>query len=244
MNRRAELLNGLVEGLDALAPFREPPEVIAPQFAAWLCHVGTAFRAAGMDSDLSLWNDALTQVRFAEYESSMDAQMKATKSILLAMLHRYEVGQPADPLFDMEIVTEAKSCVRRVAAQAIGCYENGWYDACMVMVRRLLETLVIECYESRGIAGRIMNKNGDYLFLGDLLDQFLSEPSWRVSRNGKTYFPRLKEIKAAGDIAAHSRCYLTSRQDVESIKKLLSFCIQELIYIAGDKASQQSHSTA
>ena len=53
-------------------------------------------------------------------------------------------------LFSMDIVKGARGYVKEMAKQANGCYRNGWYDACAVMVRRLLEILIIDSFEDKG----------------------------------------------------------------------------------------------
>jgi hypothetical protein len=62
-----------------------------------------------------------------------------------------------------------------VANHINGAYENGWYDACAVMLRRLVETLIIETFEHHNIAHKIQNASGDFLFLRDLIDKTLAE---------------------------------------------------------------------
>lgn len=235
MNRRTEMFAQLIQGIEILEGFHEPPEDIAPQFIAWLCQVASALESAGMDAECRLWKDATERVRFAADESAMVTQMKSMKAILLGVLDRLEGGQPVDPIFDLEIVAESKSYVQRIATQAIGCYERGWYDASMVMVRRLLETLIIECYESYGIGDRAKNSQGDYFFLGEMICRFLSESCWHLSRNTKASLPKLKDIKNAADMAAHNRRFVTNRRDIDNIKKDLRVCIQELVYISGSK---------
>jgi len=57
--------------------------------------------------------------------------------------------------------------------QINGCFENGWHDASAVMIRRLLETLIIEVFEYYKIASRIQNSAGRLLLF--------ARPHWRLS---------------------------------------------------------------
>ncbi len=41
----------------------------------------------------------------------------------------------------MSVVRGTRGYIEKVANQINGCYEKGWYDACAVMIRRLVETL-------------------------------------------------------------------------------------------------------
>src|SRR5438034_2670528 len=66
------------------------------------------------------------------------------------------------------LVRGTRGYIERVANQANGAYENGWYDACAVMIRRLLETLIIEAFEHGNIAGKIKNPAGEFFHMKDL----------------------------------------------------------------------------
>lgn len=132
----------------------------------------------------------------------------------------------------MSIVRKTRGYIETVANQANGCYQNGWYDACAVMVRRLIETLLIESFESHSIAHKIKNTQGDFLYLRDLISRCVSEPSWNLTRNCKRALPRLKDV---GDKSAHSRRYVAQRGDLEPLLGDIRLAVQELIYLAGIK---------
>ena len=101
------------------------------------------------------------------------------------------------------------------------------------MMRRLIETLIIECFEKHLIAHKIKNSStGDFLFLRDLIDKLLQEPAWNIGKNARQALPKLKKI---GDQSAHSRRYNAHREDVEKIADDFRTVCQELIYLAGLK---------
>ena len=118
----------------------------------------------------------------------------------------------------------------KVANQANGAYSQGWYDACAVMLRRLLETLIIEAFEKHGIASNIKNSQGDFLYLRDLIDRTISESSWNLSRNSKISMPKLKDI---GDKSAHSRRFNAVREDIDRVIPDLRVVAEELLNLAG-----------
>ena len=107
--------------------------------------------------------------------------------------------------------------------------ENGWYDASAVMIRRLIETLIIEVFEKHGIASKIQNSSGDFLFLKDLISTLLSEKAWNLSRNARAALPRLKDV---GDMSAHSRRFIAQRQDIDKLISDLRVIVQELVTLA------------
>lgn len=135
-------------------------------------------------------------------------------------------------VINMSLVKGTRGYVERIANQINGAYENGWYDAAAVMLRRLIETLIIEAFEKHGIADRIQNSAGDFFFLRDLINATLSEASWNLGRNTKLALPKLKDI---GDKSAHSRRYLAHRTDLEQLLSDVRTVVQELLFLSGLK---------
>jgi hypothetical protein len=119
----------------------------------------------------------------------------------------------------------------QVVTQANGCYEHQWYDACSVMIRRLVETLIIEVYEAKGDADEI-KKDGDFLLLNGLIDHILKKTAWGLQRETKTTLPLLKSL---GDRSAHSRRYLAKKQDIDKVTHGLRVVAEDLILLAGLK---------
>jgi len=127
------------------------------------------------------------------------------------------------------LVKNTRGYIERVVYQINGSYEKGWFDACAVMMRRLLETLIIEVFEEFKIANKIKNSNGDFLYLADLISATLSEPSWNLGRNTKSALPKLKNI---GDQSAHSRRFNANREDIDKILPDFRTSSQELLYLS------------
>lgn len=128
------------------------------------------------------------------------------------------------------LVTKTRGYIERVVDQINGCYEKGWFDGCAVMMRRLLETLIIECFEADKIAHKIKDKRtGDFLHLADLISKLLEETDWNFGRNSKKALPNLKLV---GDQSAHSRRYNAHREDVDKLIPDFRCVCQELLYIS------------
>lgn len=145
-----------------------------------------------------------------------------------------EAGQTAstEMVVPLSVVRSTRGYIESVANQANGAFEKGWFDACLVMVRRLLETLIIEVFEHHKLAGKIKTKDGDFLHLADLVSRVLSEESWNLSRNAKRALPRLKDI---GDKSAHSRRFNAHLKDVEKLLDDIRLVVQEFVYLANLK---------
>ena len=130
------------------------------------------------------------------------------------------------------LVRDTRGYIEKVVNQINGTYENGWFDACLVMIRRLIETLIIEVFESYGLETKIKDQNGEYFFLKELISKGLNENTWNLSRNTKRSLPKLKDV---GDKSAHSRRFNAIKNDVDVLIPDIRVTVQELIYLAGLK---------
>ncbi len=136
---------------------------------------------------------------------------------------------PDDSVVMFSLVRNTRGYIERVVHQINGAYANGWYDACAVMIRRLVETLIIESFEKHGLSDKIKGTTGDFLFLRDLITVTLAETTWNLSRNTKQALPRLKDV---GDLSAHSRRYIAQRKDIDKLVQDLRVVVQELVTVA------------
>ena len=128
------------------------------------------------------------------------------------------------------LVHNTRGYLERVVHQINGCYEKGWFDSCAVMMRRLMETLVIECFEAKGVAHKIKDsRTGDFFYLSDLVSHTLGESTWNLGRNTKRALPNLKTV---GDQSAHSRRYNAHREDIDKLIPDFRTACQEFIYLA------------
>ncbi|MCB0541333.1 MAG: hypothetical protein KDE33_27745 [Bacteroidetes bacterium] len=151
-----------------------------------------------------------------------------------------KLGQPPDEgysaqtqqILSFSVVKGTRGYIEKIVNQINGCYERGWFDGCAVMIRRLVETLIIECFEFYNLEDQIKNDNGDFLFLKDLVDRALNEKTWNLGRNTKKALPKLKDI---GDKSAHSRRYIAHRRDIDKIIDDLRTVTQEFVYLANLK---------
>jgi hypothetical protein len=123
--------------------------------------------------------------------------------------------------------------LEKVVYQINCCYENTCYDACSVMIRRLIEILIIEVYEHHSLEQKIKDNAGEFFLLEELTNRFLAEPSWNLSRNTKQGIKMMKHI---GDLSAHSRRYNANRHDLDKIIGDIRIIAEELLYLAGMRA--------
>jgi hypothetical protein len=135
----------------------------------------------------------------------------------------------AEPIIHIAMVRNTRSYIEKVSHQINGTYSKGWYDACAVMLRRLVETLIIESFEAHSIGAKIKDCSGNYVFLRDLVDFSLAESTWTLGRNVRSALPKLKDV---GDKSAHIRRYNAHREDIDKIAAELRDVIQELLVVA------------
>lgn len=133
---------------------------------------------------------------------------------------------PTEELLTLEIFNGTRGYLTNNAKEAALCYDFGQYNACLIMLRKLIETLIIELFEKKGIENKIKDTNQDYFQLSYLIDGFLTEASWSVSRNTKKSIP---DIKKYADLAAHNRRFSAKKTDVDKIRADLRIVIQELL---------------
>jgi hypothetical protein len=111
-----------------------------------------------------------------------------------------------------------------------GCFTNGWYDACAVMMRRLIEIVIIEAFEHKKLGGKIKDAQGNYLHLSDLISRVTSEQAFPLSRNSKQMLPQLRDV---GHLSAHSRYYLARKPDIEKARPGCRVVVEEFLHLAG-----------
>jgi len=134
-------------------------------------------------------------------------------------------------LFPLSLMAKTRrGYLMTVCRQMNGCFSSGWYDAAAVMMRRLLETSIIEAFEAHHIDSKIKNAQGEFFQLSELVGVTLSETTWNLSRNTKKALPNLKDV---GHISAHSRRYTAQKGDIIRISQDCRIAIEELLHLAG-----------
>lgn len=118
-----------------------------------------------------------------------------------------------------------------VGRQINGCYAQGRFDACAVMIRRLVDIAIIEAFEVQSrLAEKIKDVDGNYLMLSDLVDKTMAEPAWALPRNTKRHLPQLKSI---GHMSAHGRYFHARREDMDRLQDGCRVIVVEFLHHAG-----------
>ena len=144
------------------------------------------------------------------------------------------IGTPMLPsnvhsdFFPIELFDNTRGYLKIIANQALASYNKGIYDGCSVLTRKLIEILIIECFERHGIERLIKTSGGNFFYLSDLITEFLKEPDWNIGRNAKNSLPKIKNI---GDKSAHNRRYIARQNDLKEIKDNVRTVIEELVHL-------------
>jgi hypothetical protein len=135
---------------------------------------------------------------------------------------------PTSYIIPKEDVDKTRKYLEKIVHQINSSYELGFYDCCAAMMRRLMESLIIEVYISEKRKDEIQNA-GSFFMLDALIHYICSDSAITLSRNSpKT----MKAIKQIGDTAAHDRVYITNKQDIDDITSSYRKLIHELLVIS------------
>jgi hypothetical protein len=135
----------------------------------------------------------------------------------------------SNSVLDFELVKGTRGYIEKVAQQVNRTYDGECFDACAVMFRRLIETLIIEAFEAYQIADNAKQPDGTFKQLSGLIETALDEKAWNL---GRTARQELRRLKADGDRSAHDRRYLAQRSDIDNLKRDLRGVVQELVSLA------------
>ena len=133
-------------------------------------------------------------------------------------------------LFPLSLIAKTRrGYLITVCRQMNGCFSSGWYDAAAVMMRRLLETSIIEAFEAHQLDSKVKSQQGDFFQLSDLVGAALAETGWNLTRNTKKALPNLRDI---GHISAHSRRYTAQKSDILKISQDCRIALEEFLHLA------------
>jgi len=125
--------------------------------------------------------------------------------------------------------------IENVCGQMNACFQFGLYDAASVLLRRLIETLIIECYEHLGRDAEIKGADGNYMMLKGLVSQAVPPPGSAVTTGltlGRDAKAALNHVKELGDRSAHNRRYVAVKADLEKVQSGVRVAVDEMIALA------------
>jgi hypothetical protein len=133
-----------------------------------------------------------------------------------------------------QVWVNTRSYVEKVASQMNGCFQCGFYDAASVLVRRLIETLIIEAYVALKRETEVTGGDGHFLMLNGLINAAIGSAPIGLGREGDK---ALRAVKELGDRSAHNRRFVAVKADLEKIQSGVRVMADELIAIARLRSS-------
>lgn len=117
----------------------------------------------------------------------------------------------------------------KLAQQINSSYENNLFDACTLMMRRLLEVLLIHCFEAESIEADVKDDEGNYKNLKTLINTAISRPEIKLSNDAKKDMDKFREL---GNLSAHRVKYSCRKDDIRVVKLEFRAVVEELLYAA------------
>ena len=136
-----------------------------------------------------------------------------------------------DSLLPEILFKEAKrNYLLKVAQQINSSYENNLFDACALMMRRLLEILLIHCFEEAGIEDKVQDSDGNYQNLKTLINKAKSRTEIQLTSDVKKDIDDFREL---GNLSAHRVKYNCRKDDIRPLRIAYRAVVEELLYASG-----------
>jgi hypothetical protein len=130
------------------------------------------------------------------------------------------------------IWNNTRGYIEEVCRELNGTFHNAYYNSSAVMLRRLLETLIIEAYEHIDRASEIRDGSGNYLMLSDLAERACGEKGHKGLNLGRDSKAALRDARNIGNWSAHARRFLAHAGDLTKLQSGARLLVQELVQIA------------
>lgn len=158
-------------------------------------------------------------------EGAVGAELDAA---YLPMVQEVQI-EIGDHVVPDSMIRGTKPYIEKLALQINGCYQCKFFDGCLVLMRRLTESLLIEVFAKVGHVEAI-RQNNEFLMLNGILSVVRQRKYFTLARGSEDV---LDNIKYAGDRAAHSRSYISTINDVKDHILEFRTITAELLGLAG-----------
>jgi hypothetical protein len=128
------------------------------------------------------------------------------------------------------LTRNCKPYIQRIAREINGTHEKGFHSACAVMIRRLIETCMIESFEKKRLTSIIKKPNSnEYKTAEEIKNELLQNPFGNLSRTARRALSN-KNILELGHKCAHDRFFTARKYDIDDIKTEVRSLIEYLIH--------------
>jgi hypothetical protein len=145
-----------------------------------------------------------------------------------------KTARPSDLYLQPEILDKMPPYIVRLVPQINGTYDQEWYEGTAMVLRRLVETLIIELYTRRGWSRDVQDPDtNEFLQLKSLIDKLNGDARLRMQRRTIDGLTRVKEV---GDTAAHDFRIRIRKSDLDRIQSAVRLTCERLIFTIGESA--------
>lgn len=138
----------------------------------------------------------------------------------------------SNTLFSLSDFQDTRGYIERVIKQINLSYDHQLYDCCTVMIRRFLETLIIEAYEKLGRSNELKNSDDHFMMFAGLLSFLKNDKRVNI---GRQTVEGLEGFKRIADSSAHNRRFNASKKDIDDKIDGVKLAVVELRQMAFDK---------
>lgn len=132
-------------------------------------------------------------------------------------------------IIPMGLFEDTRPYLETLVNQINGTYRHGFYDACAVMCRRLLECLLLLAFERAEKSKVIRDATEGYLTLADIIGLACSNRHIKLARGAATVMGKIGYV---GDLAARHPTYTTRRKDIDEQRLDFARIVMELAHLA------------
>ncbi len=136
----------------------------------------------------------------------------------------------SDDLLPDAVIANTRKYLHELAHQINGAYDVGFYDACAVLCRRMIESLLVESFDHAGKLSEIQKQDGNLEMLDAIVRKAKTGQHIRLPRGTPDLIDKIKEV---GDTAAHDRYHITTKQDIDEFRTGFRKVISQLLGLAG-----------
>jgi hypothetical protein len=180
--------------------------------------------------------EAIRKTKLADASTSGFSLKPGSRKLIRDWLPDLDGIQPAmdhhSGYLPEPIWKNTRGYIEEVCRELNGSFNSAYYNAAAVMLRRLLETLIIEAYEHLSRENEIKDGGGNYLMLGDLAERVCGEKGHKGLNLGRDSKKALNEARSVGNWSAHARRFLAHAGDLTRFQAGMRLLVQEMIQIA------------
>lgn len=125
---------------------------------------------------------------------------------------------------------KTRGYIESLAKQINAAYEHNLFDACAVLMRRLVEVLLILSYRELKIESEIKDASSAYLMLEGIIGNAKTNATLDLSRNSKSNLDLFRQL---GNFSAHKIEYTCRREYIKPHIPEYRALIVELLHKAG-----------